>query len=156
MNKLACTLIIGGTIALTSCGNREVFSQYKPINEHTWQVDSVVNFIFDVTDTTTKHNVLLGVRNGVTYNYSNIYLFVKTIFPNKKAINDTVEIMLANDQGQWLGKKVNNLIDNQIQYKRGILFPLKGNYTISIQQGMRDTKLQEIFDVGVTIEQTEK
>ncbi|MEQ1733379.1 MAG: gliding motility lipoprotein GldH [Bacteroidia bacterium] len=143
-------------VALTSCGNKQVYSQYNSINNHTWQVDSVANFAFTITDTVNKHNVLLGVRNGTEYSYSNIFLFVKTTFPNKKTINDTVEILLADTQGKWLGKTVNNLIDNQILYKRGILFPLKGNYTMSVQQGMRDAKLAQLFDVGVTINQSEK
>jgi gliding motility-associated lipoprotein GldH len=156
MRFIIINLLLCAVISLTSCGNKQVFSQYKSVHDHTWQVDSLVKYSFDIDDTTTKHNVLLGVRNGVDYSYSNVFLFVKTTFPNKKSISDTVEIMLADPQGKWLGKKVNNLIDNQILYKRGILFPMKGKYNMTVQQGMRDAKLNHVFDVGVTVEQTQK
>ncbi len=143
-------------IILLGCNKFNLFQNYVTINNHAWHIDSTVQFEVSIDDTIQPYNLLIGVRNGTQYRYSNLYLFVNTIFPNKQIIKDTVEILLDDANGNWLGKKNAMLIDNQILYKKNVLFPTKGNYKFTIQQGMRAELLDEVYNMGLVINKSTK
>jgi gliding motility-associated lipoprotein GldH len=150
---------VSGTLALlflvlflASCDKNRVFEKNVDIKDYIWDVKDVKSFDLVVTDTVTPHNFYVNVRNSDSYPYSNLYLFIKTIFPNGKHSRDTLECILANDEGRWLGNGLGDIWDNQILFKRAKRFPLAGKYTFQIEQGMRLSKLPQIMDVGLRIE----
>jgi gliding motility-associated lipoprotein GldH len=65
---------------------------------------------------------------------------------------DTLECLLADEQGSWLGKGAGNVWDNQILLKKNVRFPRKGVYSFLITQGMRKDPLVDVADVGLRIE----
>jgi len=68
---------------------------------------------------------------------------------------DTIECLLADDSGKWLGKERGKMVDNRILFRRGIRFKLSGNYSFEFEQAMRDTDLNGIEDFGIRIEKSE-
>jgi gliding motility-associated lipoprotein GldH len=80
---------------------------------------------------------------------------VKTTFPNGKFSTDTLECILADEKGKWLGKGLGDIYDNQIPFKRNVRFPQAGTYVFEIQQGMRSDNIPLIMDVGLRIEKAE-
>ena len=74
-----------------------------------------------------------------------------TEFPNGNVSRDTIECMIANDEGKWLGKGWSDIKENNIQLKSGLRFPLTGNYKFLIQQAMRVDTLKGIVDIGLYI-----
>jgi gliding motility-associated lipoprotein GldH len=107
-----------------------------------------------VTDTTTFYNFYINVRNNDDYAFRNLYLFLTTRMPNHNRTRDTLELILADPQGNWLGKGFGALHDNQILVRRNLSFPLAGSYTFSLQQAMRQDVLKGITDAGIRIEQS--
>jgi gliding motility-associated lipoprotein GldH len=105
-------------------------------------------------DTTTLHNFYINLRNGENYAYSNIYVFVELEFPNGKKSIDTVECILADPTGKWIGSGSGSIYDNRFLYQHGKQFPLSGRYKVNIQQGMRTDELNGINDVGFRISRT--
>lgn len=157
MNKPLHLLLTLAVIALliSACDKKRVFDATTAIPEHNWNIHNKISFDIPITDTISKHNIFINLRNGNDYPYANLYLFLTTKLPNKKVIRDTLECKLANDQGKWHGKNISALIDNQILYKKNILFPYAGNYTFEIEQAMRTENLTDVFDVGVRVEKME-
>ncbi len=149
-------LLIGGflLIALWACDTNRVFEKYHPINETTWSQDSLVVFNIPVTDTVQNHNLYINVRNDINYNYSNLWLFINIEQPGGKAIKDTFEMVLADPTGKWLGHGFGGLKTRQVLYRSNVYFPQSGDYKISIQQGMRDSELKGICDVGLRVEKS--
>lgn len=137
------------------CDSNRVFDQNVEIKDHNWNKDQVANLEVDITDTLSRNNFYINLRNGNTYAYSNIYLFVNTKLPNGKVSRDTMELILADAEGKWQGKKSGDIIDNRILLKRGVVFPVSGKYIFEIEQGMRVDKLADIYDVGLRIEKME-
>jgi gliding motility-associated lipoprotein GldH len=137
---------------LTSCDKNRVFEKNEEIKDYLWDVKDVKKFEVKITDTVTPHNFFVNVRNADGYQFSNLYLFIKTIFPNGKYARDTLECILANEEGRWLGKGLGDIWDNQILFKRSKRFPLTGTYTFVIEQAMRQPKLPMVMDVGMRIE----
>jgi gliding motility-associated lipoprotein GldH len=137
---------------LTSCDKKRIYEENKEINNYLWDVKDVKSFELNVTDTVTPNNFYINVRNSDGYPYSNLYLFIKTIFPNGRFSHDTLECILANDEGRWLGRGLGDIWDHQIPFKKAKRFPFRGKYTFQLEQGMRTAKLPMIMDVGIRVE----
>lgn len=141
----------------TSCGGEEaVFEQNQAIAGGEWGIDDQVSFDFTIEDTLSNHDFFVNIRNSGDYEYSNLYLFVKTTFPNGKSALDTVECILADPSGRWLGSGVGDIIDHQVLYKFKRRFPLAGGYNITLRHAMREDPLEGILDAGIRIAKTEQ
>ncbi len=143
-------------LLFSGCDKNRVFEKNEEIHNYVWDVKDVKSFEVIVNDTTTPNNFYVNVRNADGYQYSNLYLFIKTIFPNGKSSRDTLECILANEEGRWLGKGLGDIWDNQIVFKKAKRFPLMGKYTFIIEQAMRQPQLPMVMDVGMRIEKVEK
>lgn len=144
-----------------SCGDENlVVEQNFDIPGDVWAASDKAVMEFDITDTVNQNNFYLNVRNTEAYPYSNLYVFVKTKFPNGKSSLDTVGCVLADPSGAWTGSGSGFLFSNQIHtnkvmYKYNRRFPIAGRYTVEIEQAMRMDSLQGIKNIGLRIERTQ-
>jgi gliding motility-associated lipoprotein GldH len=146
-------------ISMTSCSNHMEFDQYKSIENDRWHKDSIIRFKVESNDTISKNNININIRNNKDYEFSNLFLIVGIKFPNNYQIVDTLEYEMTTPEGHFLGTGFSDIKENKLEYKTNVIFPVKGEYNISIQQAMRKTKdidglvyLNGITDVGVQIE----
>lgn len=138
---------------LVGCDSAKVYEEYIEVENNNWLKENVASFEFDVTDTVSKHNLYLNVRNTGDYAFNNLYLFISLQGPNGNMLKDTVNCELADKSGKWLGKGIGDLWDIQIPYVGGFKFAQSGKYTVSMEQGMRVNKgLEGITDVGLRVE----
>ncbi|MGB3947887.1 MAG: gliding motility lipoprotein GldH [Bacteroidia bacterium] len=145
-------LVLIVLLTFASCDSSRVYEKNVELPDNVWKLDNVVKLDVDITDTAMPTNFYVNVRNAEGYPYSNIYLFIKTKFPNGQESNDTLECVLADEKGQWLGNGMGDIYDNQIPFKRNVRFPVAGKYTFELQHGMRINDLPLIMDVGLRIE----
>ena len=141
-------------LSLASCEKPSEFEGNQPIKASGWNATEPVHFEFETNDTIQLHNFYIDVRNREDYPFSNIFFFVEMEFPNGKKSIDTVECMLANEQGEWLGEPSASLYSHEFLYQRAKQFPLGGRYKIDIRQGMRVDELKGISDVGFKLTHT--
>ncbi len=149
---LFSTLFLFSILFFSSCDNTRIFEQNKTIPEIGWSSKNVIKFDADIENIKVPTNFYINVRNADGYPYSNLYLFIKTTFPNGKMSNDTLECILANENGKWLGSGLGDIYDNQIPFKRNVRFPEVGKYIFEIQHAMRMDTIPLIMDVGLRIE----
>ena len=149
-------VLIGTIVMFISCNNSIVFEEYKGFENHKWNADSVVFFNYSITDTTSKNIIKIKLRHTVEYEFQNLFLFIET------DVMDTVELMLANKDGMWLGSGIGDVREFEFEYQNAKLFSKKGNYSFKIEQAMRygvAEKIQllnNVLAVGLSIEkQTE-
>jgi gliding motility-associated lipoprotein GldH len=138
-------------IALIACQRGIIYTNTEPIDSEGWKSEDFVSFDIVVDDTTRVHNLDLHIRNDGRYEYSNLFLFIKTYAPTGATIKDTIECMLADKSGKWLGNGIGGQYNRTIPYKRQVVFPYKGKYRIEIEHGMREDPLLYIKDLGLTI-----
>jgi gliding motility-associated lipoprotein GldH len=136
----------------TACDSRRVFDENKEIPDAVWNANQKIAFEFEVPDTTTVFNTYINVRNASQYPYSNLYLFVTATFPNGTVSKDTVNCILQDENGHWLGDGLGDLWDNRILFKPMVRFPQAGKYKIEFEQAMRQQQLPMIMDVGFRLE----
>ena len=140
---------------LSSCDKTRIFEENKVIPENVWNKDSIMKFEVPIADALTPTKFYINVRNADGFPYANLFLFIKTTFPNGKTANDTLNCILADDKGNWLGSGMGDIYDNQIPFKRNVRFPLAGKYIFEIQHGMPLDNVPLIMDVGLRIEKVE-
>lgn len=118
-----------------------------------WDKKKEQQFDFKTNDAQNPKNIILVVRNNDDYPYSNLRLIIN--FSNaklqKKEI-DTLNYILAEPNGAWIGKGFGDTKETLFQYKLNYKFPENGNYSIGIIQAMRKDQLPGIEDIGVKIE----
>jgi gliding motility-associated lipoprotein GldH len=152
MNKILILLGLVVTIASCSEDKKKVYEEIYSIPSDGWQASKPLKWDMPVTDISKSYDILLHVRNTGQYAYSNLWLFIETKSPKGNSLRDTLEIVLADDQGRWLGEGISNINHLLVPYKENILFPLIGIYQVTITQAMREEDLKNILDIGVCLQ----
>jgi gliding motility-associated lipoprotein GldH len=79
---------------------------------------------------------------------------LQTRYPQGTYSKDTLECILADQTGKWLGDGSGDIWDNQILFRKNFKFKRKGKYVFSLEQAMRLENLPQILDVGIRIEKS--
>jgi gliding motility-associated lipoprotein GldH len=148
--------LVLGFLALVACDPNRFYEKNVDFANETWPKDSVAIFDVEISDTVGVYNIYLNNRISGQYGYSNLYLFITTLLPNEQIMRDTLECILADVNGRWLGKGFGNVWSNKIPYRKYIRFPQKGKYTFYIEQAMREEELKHILNAGIRIEKSKK
>jgi gliding motility-associated lipoprotein GldH len=139
-------------MAISGCDADRIYDVTYSIEEDGWNNDSVFHYEVEITDSIGLNNFFINIRNNTDYPYSNIYLFVSTVFPSGHTTRDTIECILADRNGMWLGSGSGKIKDNQIMLQQALRFPATGTYHFYLEQGMRKKHLKGIEDIGIRIE----
>lgn len=149
---LLFSIIIFFAFAFCSCDKNVVYVENQVIPNSAWNKDKKLSFTAEIQDTINPLNVLLSIRNKGDYSYSNLYLFMNTIFPNGQTSRDTMECMLADPKGKWIGSGIGDIKSVELLFIKNVRFVTKGKYTFEFQHAMRDDELNGIYEFGLKIE----
>ena len=130
---------------LLSCGEQPRFSTFEDVANEEWNATDTLQITVKSTELTGKEPVLM-IRHSDDYSFQNIWLKI-AIDSNKF---ERKELMLANGQGAWLGKKGGGLYTLETPLKEMTL--PSDSTTISIVQTMRANPLKGVQAVGVKVE----
>ena len=144
-------LLLPVLLFLTACNNA-FYDEHLPIDKEGWNPDENLRFNVEITDTVVPYNFFIDVRNDKNYAYSNLFLFITTVFPDNVVRRDTLECPLADPFGKWYGHQTYHHVDGRYQLHSHVIFPLKGTYTFQINHAMRDTILGGISNIGLHVE----
>jgi len=156
-------LLLIPVVALSSCNELLVYSDYKPIKEGKWEMNQGVDFQFSELDSTETYNMFINIRNDDTFDFSNLFLITELEYPSGNTVKDTLEYRMAEPTGEWLGKGMGSVKENKLWYKENIDFPNSGVYKVNISHAMRKNGdveglhiLEGVTDVGLEIEKAPK
>tara|TARA_B100001093_G_scaffold520521_1_gene617591 strand:+ start:24902 stop:25396 length:495 start_codon:yes stop_codon:yes gene_type:complete len=134
-------------------------SQFQTLEYAEWSKSNTLSFEFSITDTLSRYDILIHIRNNKDYDFSNIFLVSTLDFPESdKTIVDTLEYEMTDVEGNWLGQSQGTVVENIFFFREGVVFPEKGKYEMSFNHLMRRkgfvgglSALKGITDVGVEI-----
>lgn len=149
--KILLPSLFVAMLLFAGCNRSTLFTQAVNLHD-AWPKDKAAKFVVPVRDTLSPFNFYINVRHTGKYRYSNLYLFLQTRFPNGTYTRDTLEIMLANAQGKWLGKGWDEIKEDHVLLKSKLRFPMQGDYEFLIWQAMRVDTLKAVRSVGIDIE----
>lgn len=140
---------------LWSCDSNRLYEKYISFEDTIWPRGEKAIFDVEVIDTISRYDLYVNFRHAGDYNYKNLYLFTEIIGPNNLSAVDTLQMILADNRGNWLGKGIGDLYDYTFLFKQDVSFPANGEYVFKIEQAMRDEKLKNVTDIGLRIEKIE-
>ncbi len=150
--KLRLLILVPLALLLGSCNEDVVFEKSQDLDSDGWHMNDVVTFQKEISDTTQLFDIFLNVRNNHEYPYSNFYVFFHTTFPSGTVYKDTIEMILADRQGNWTGEGFGKIKSNSFHFRKDVWFPEQGEFTFTIQHAMRDEYIEGISDIGMRIE----
>ena len=62
-----------------ACDKNRIYEENIKINDDLWDKNNKTSFNINIIDTITLHNLYINIRNSGDYQYSNVFLFIKTI-----------------------------------------------------------------------------
>jgi gliding motility-associated lipoprotein GldH len=141
-------------VLLASCGKNVVLDELHTFEDSRWHMDSVVTVVWEPEQSETPVFMSMYIRHSTEYPYNNLFLFRSIESTQGVEYTDTVNVALADPLGVWNGSGMSNLKTLEIPIGQGaVRFRDDERYTLKITQGMRDTVLYGIQDVGVQFEQ---
>jgi gliding motility-associated lipoprotein GldH len=146
-------------ILILSCNQNKIYDQYQPVKNLEWSPSTNFEFIVNNTDTISKRNVFINIRNNKNYEFSSLFLIAKIEFPSGYKLVDTLEYEMTNAQGKFLGQGFSDVKENKLFLREKVVLSEKGDYKFLIQQATRSINdiegknpLKGITDVGLSIE----
>ena len=151
VNSIKAVVLLLFPLLIAGCSGNVVFQDSKVFPSCGWDKDSVVVFKHMVADTSGTYDIIIDIRNDGNYRYQNFWLFVNSISPDLREFTDTLECVLANNYGKWIGKGGGSLHQLPVSFMQQIKFPKRGVYKFELIQGMREDTLVGIHDIGLRI-----
>ncbi|WP_312088988.1 gliding motility lipoprotein GldH [Chryseobacterium sp.] len=149
MRKISGFLLLMSIVACNTSEDQVMMNHV----DNKWDKKNQQKFNLDISDPENAKNIIFVVRNNNDYPYSNIRFIVNfTNLKSKKAEIDTLNYILANPNGEWLGTGFGETKETLFQYKLNYKFPEKGKYEIAVSQAMRNDALPGIEDLGIKVE----
>ena len=109
MNRLFYFMSI--CLLLWSCDNSRLYETNIKINDNVWSLQQTPSFEYINTDTISEQSLRINIRHSSTYPFSNLWLFIHTISPDNTHSTDTLECLLAQADGKWLGEGLGDIWD---------------------------------------------
>ena len=150
MNRIVY-IVLCLPLLLAGCDSNVVSSAHRNLPSDGWALTDTVCLSLQVDDTTQAYDFALLLRYTDQYTYQNLWLFVQTCDSLSPIQSDTIMAHLADDRGKWLGTRVGRYYTGYVIAERNILFPATGIYSFAIVQGMRDSVITGIADVGLEL-----
>ncbi|WP_423148685.1 gliding motility lipoprotein GldH [Rubrolithibacter danxiaensis] len=139
-------------LSLTACTDNFIVDTSQAISNRNWSYIEKVKIPVTIEDVNQKYNLYINLRHTADYKYSNIFILIHEIRPDKKRITLRKEFKLAYPDGEWLGSGSGNIYTYQLPFRENYTFPEKGTYVFEMEQNMRDNPLREVTDVGLRVE----
>ena len=116
MNTMKWVMSILIFCILTSCVDSNVIRFDKEILNG-WDLEESIKF--EISDTIDfSSNVFFYLRNNNDYPFSNIFLIASLKSNQKVYETDTLEYMMADNKGKWLGKGYSDIKESKLLWKR--------------------------------------
>ena len=144
------------SLIAVACTSNDVYFQYQSVASQGWNKDSLYRFDIPIVDTTATYNVYVNIRNRGEYPYQNLWVFLAKTTPDSIESKDSIECYLADKRGKWLGSGLGSILEMPVLYQQNVRFSKAGIYHYKIRQGMRDSLLKGINDIGMRVEKVRR
>ncbi len=151
----ALFLLSAVALATAGCAEECAYSNATSIAPEGWSKDNLVDFTYTSADTAGRYDIIIDVRNNEAYPFQNFWLFVQSFSPDGIEYTDTLECVLADNYGRWIGKSSGSMHTLPVMFLSDVQFPKKGDYRFRLAQGMRTDTLCGIQEIGIRIKKHE-
>lgn len=146
-------LILVLSVLLFSCGEQPFYEKVVAFDDREWKLDVKPKYSFVIKDVSKEYDFTLSLRTSTDYQYSNVWIFMKTITPDGTVAREPFEIVITNDDGSWVGEKSGSVVTTPLSFRKRKL-PKAGKYTFIIEQGITQSKVDEVLDLAFRVDES--
>ena len=138
-------------LLLTSCHKTKTFHQFSPIPTEGWGKTDTIGF--DISKLHSDTLIInIDIRHDYSYPYQDIYLTIReNLSDSTRYKTNTLHLKLADEFGDWTGDGWSYLTQSSHHYKTILKPQFSENSRIEIQSLMKDSLLQGVTDIGISI-----
>jgi gliding motility-associated lipoprotein GldH len=154
MNNILKNILCFCVIALfaLSCGKEKVIFEKKyDLKNGQWAYMDTLDFTFTIADTMSLYDIVMVIKHTPQYATQNLYMNISTKFPTGERPKQLLNIDMADNTGKWEGNCNSSECTFQIAIQPNAYFNAAGQYTITLEQYMRDEYLKDIKSIGVKL-----
>ena len=155
MKRRSKAVVLFSLAFLISCESAPTFEKSYIFENKEWKQDVKPSFTVDIKDASKEYDFVLTLRTTTEYKYSNLWVYMNTKTPNGEKAREPFELKITNPDGSWIGKKTGTIVENSLNFKRRKL-PLKGKYTFILEQGITESKIDQVLDIGLVVTEAKK
>lgn len=139
---------------ISACMPSGRFEQMTSVPGNQWKKEFKPVFEFHIHDTASNYKMYLYFQHTDSYPFSNLWLQMNTTQPDGSKSQTKVEIPLANEEGKWFAKGMNEIREHKADLTTNgyLRFKRSGVYKIELNQIMRIDPLPEVMNVGLILE----
>lgn len=137
-------------LVFASCTEQPMYEKVYSFDNKRWDQDVKPVYKVKVDDIDQEYDFTLTLRTTTDYKYSNLWVFMKTETPDGMVERKPFEIIVANPDGSWVGNKTGTIVETPLYFRRRKL-PVRGEYTFTIEQGITQSEIDEVLDLGFRV-----
>lgn len=150
MRNMIFVIWIMMLIGFTGCKQEGWYVETVAV-DNPWMYDDPIIFEFDVEGKDdSSHEMLLRLKHAQSYGYQNLYVKIKTTFPDKEIVEDVVSLDLTDGRG-YAGTCSGGACEVDILLRSAFKFKQSGDYTLSIEQYGREEGLEGIISATLIV-----
>ena len=146
-------VVAGLLCVLSACDTNRVFEQNTDFPNYSWDVQQKPAFTFAIEDTAARYDVYFNVRHASAYGFYNLYVKHTLSGPGGPVGQPLLHQMLLMDPktGEPKGSGTGDIYDIQLLALPKQHFAKPGNYTLTLEQYMRQAQLPGLMAVGISV-----
>ena len=150
--KSSFIFILLVSLVFSACEKPPTFEKSYAFSKKQWNQQVKPRFTVAIKDTIKEYDFVLTIRTTTDYKYSDLWIYINTISPDGKKAREPFKICITNPDGTWIGVKTGTIVENQFKFGKSKL-PLKGKYTFILEQGITESKIDQVLDIGLNVQE---
>ncbi len=153
-------LLVSILVSISSCGEGDVYKQYKELPNYTWErIEKGKSVVFegiDIKEEEETYDVSVLVRHTPWINEDEIKFKMLITSPSGITRESVHSVRLKDRDGKaWAGDALGDLIDLEEVCRRYISFPEKGLYTVELVNMGSKYQTTGLMELGLKIEKSD-
>ena len=127
-----------------SASDEETNNSFHHFSDNIWDIRDTICFK-EYVDTSTNYFINISLRNTTSYEYQNIIFLNHHYFNNNFIETDTIDILLAENDGRWMGRNISESNLKEILYTHNNKVSYEvGEHYFKLELAMRDNTSYQI------------
>lgn len=131
-----------------------MLNETHELPDNQWAYEDSIQFNFAIADTLQLYDLVLELKHSTDYAYQNLYTKIHTHFPDGQRLSKPVSLELANAAGEWRGNCNAETCTTPIPIQTGAYFNQPGDYTIVVEQFMRESPVNGVQGLTLKVRDT--
>ena len=146
--------LLGVALFFNSCGKQPFYEKVYSFENKEWNQQVKPSFTVDIKDINQEYNFIVTLRTTTDYKYSNLWIFMNTETPNGEKAREPFQIPITFPDGSWVGTKTGTIVEHPLRFNKRKM-PIAGKYTFVLEQGITESDIDEVLDIGFRVEKVE-